>query len=139
MSTKNIPTHPLPDWLSGKHDEEMRRLCAEEVDCKRYKRPFDGKVFLCAEPPKDTWKVVSEPVDVVNSDIPNYPASLDACIQLRAALKDEEWHPFVVIFHKVFGAVVNDGSLMALRKTLNATPRQIVLAFLLTRNRVAIA
>lgn len=136
MSANNIPTHPLPDWLSGKHDEEMRVMCAEELGrctCSTYRKPGDWETAVCDDCGKNPF--------FAEHNIPNYPASLDACVQLRAAMSEGEIHHFkwqllIVLGHPIFHLFELTGDMLV--DLLNATPRQIVLAFLLTRNRVAI-
>jgi hypothetical protein len=59
--------------------EAQRIAIAEACGCKRYKRPFDGKVFLCREnPASGTWEETSQSPCKLNSDIPDYLNDLNA-------------------------------------------------------------
>jgi hypothetical protein len=64
---------------------KLRIRVAELCGAKRYKRPWDGKVFLCAEPPSKLWEAVSDDVVIVNSDVPDYPNDLNAMHEAETA------------------------------------------------------
>lgn len=71
--------------------EELRVKVAELAGCKRYKRPFDGRVFLCKENPQSWWEVSTEQIDVINSDVPDYPRDLNAALELAGILNKKGW------------------------------------------------
>lgn len=126
MNPNPTPSRPVTEWLSGEHDAEMRVMCAEELG---YSGSFvtgnSGMLYAVIAPKASSHKV------------PDYPASLDACAELRAAVIGGHW---VFVKHLLSVMEIDiDASYTAAFDILNATPRQIVLAFVLTRNRVAIS
>lgn len=157
----NTPTATLEEWLSGSRDGEMRVKCAEELGIQtsffRFLIPYhDGaKIWRDKYKTRDEadtahaqsgkWVAseVEEYTDVRH--VSNYPASLDACVELRAALKtDDEQLAFSWWLVSVVTGRTEEVGFFNLNRwelflLMNATPRQIVLAFLLARGRVAIS
>lgn len=75
---------------------QLRVSAAEVMGCKQYKRPHDGKVFLCLEDPSKglatPWMVVDEPIDKFNSDVPDTTEDLNAANALCVIVQNEGWN-----------------------------------------------
>lgn len=76
-------------------NESLQVLCAEAMGARYYSRRIDGKVFLTFEkPPSTQMFIVAKPEHrpfKVNSDVSNYPGSVDACQPLIEEARKMGW------------------------------------------------
>lgn len=134
----DTPTKPQP--RAGSQDaREIRVKVAELMGAKRYKRPWDNKVFLCAESPNVNWDVTNEPITIVNSDIPAYDTSCDAAMGLVEALRKEGLRVNIEVrrtgkWSCSFWRVLEEPMFTECADTL---PLAICLAFLATKHAAA--
>jgi hypothetical protein len=120
--SNNIPSFTLESLLSGQHDNLLRELAAKEM--KWVKVPIPEKLQFGAMAGKPNYYFLHE--------LPNYPASLDACRELLAALTDEEWH----VFEDCLYDLTQPTCWIKWRYPLLASPLHLLIAFCLTRNLI---
>lgn len=134
-AVKNATEGTTPTRPTG---NEIRVKCAEAMGAKRYKRPWDNKVFLCMHLIHAKWDTTTDPITNIDSDIPEYAESCDAAMELVAALRKEGWSwvansqraEIVFMFYRRKHGVANGEEHEGRADTL---PLAIALAFLATK------
>jgi len=110
---------------------DQRIAIAEACGAKRFKRPWDGRVFLCTEAPTAKWEVTNSPVDVVNTDIPNFPGCLNTMHEAEKTLSESQQLDFEQHLRRIVGADAH--GLAGHWEMIHATAAQRAEAFLKTK------
>jgi hypothetical protein len=144
INDMTTPSFALTALLSGQHNDLLRELAAKSLDkpdsywwcpgCLMEKSPvqvsYEERCTKCGHCVE--W-----------IELPNFPASLDACHELLAALTDEELRDVAkgVAFlnkDKDYDKRAGEWDVIDVCNVLRASPIQILVAFCLTRNLIRI-
>lgn len=122
------PTHTIAEYLSGEHDEELRVLVAETTG------KFPMQVTSGENGCYKTWCYTKHKDNGMLFNLPKYSTSRGDCEELLADLSEPEWRTFlesICLILSGFRELTN--SFQGIREIFSATPRQICIAYLLTK------